>query len=294
MATILEIRENALCVISAKKSGNKVLVKNTFKIHSATSFIDKGKFAITEENIKSIKEAFSRYHITDRKLDIVVNYRSGITRDLVVPKMDLRKTRLIIENEMSNIYNLNKNYVIDYRDLHSSRKRTDGKLHVLVTALSQDFISSLEYGLSQCKLKIKSIDLSQASFLKFVETYKVIEKELPTIVVELGETYVRSYLFDTHELKLMRTIYFYEEENFSTVMERLYQVVDLLDQAYFGETGRSVKELIVLGSDLYVPQIQQHYRAQEDFQVKIMDASLFAKGKKHAATEYLSSLGVLV
>lgn len=294
MATILEIRENALCVISARKSGNKVLVKNTFKIHSATSFIDKGKFAITEENIKSIKEAFNRYHITDRKLDIVVNYRSGITRDLVVPKMDLRKTRLIIENEMSNIYNLNKNYVIDYRDLHSSRKRTDGKLHVLVTALSQDFISSLEYGLSQCKLKIKSIDLSQSSFLKFVETYKVIEKELPTIVVELGETYVRSYLFDTHELKLMRTIYFYEEENFSTVMERLYQVVDLLDQAYFGETGRSVKELIVLGSDLYVPQIQQHYRSQEDFQVKIMDASLFAKGKKHAATEYLSSLGVLV
>lgn len=294
MATILEIRENALCVISARKSGNKVLVKNTFKIHSATSFIDKGKFAITEANIKSIKEAFNRYHITDRKLDVVVNYRSGITRDLVVPKMDLRKTRLIIENEMSNIYNLNKNYVIDYRDLHSSRKRTDGKLHVLVTALSQDFISSLEYGLSQCKLKIKSIDLSQSSFLKFVETYKVIEKELPTIVVELGETYVRSYLFDTHELKLMRTIYFYEEENFSTVMERLYQVVDLLDQAYFGETGRSVKELIVLGSDLYVPQIQQHYRSQEDFQVKIMDASLFAKGKKHAATEYLSSLGVLV
>lgn len=294
MATILEIREYDLCIISAKKSGSKVLVKNTFKINSSTPFIEKGKFSMSEENIKRILDSLKRNHISDRKFHVVVNYRTGITRDLLVPKMDLRKTKLIIENEMSNIYNLNKNYVIDYRHLFSGRKRIDNKIHVLVTALSHDFISSLEYGLNQCKLKIRSIDLSQSSFLKFVEAYKVVKNELPTIVVELGETYVRSYLFDTQELKMMRTIYFYDEENFETIMERLYQVVDLLDQAYFGETGRSVKELVVLGSDLYVPQIKQHYRYQDDLNVKIMDAGVFAKGKKHAATEYLSSLGVLV
>lgn len=294
MATILEIRENTLCIINARKSGSKIYVRDTFKIYSSTSFIDKGKFSVTEENIKTIKEALKRFHIVGRHVDVVVNYRTGITRDLLIPKMDARKTRMIIENEMSSIYNLNKNYVIDYRHLHSSKRRMDRKNHVLVTALSYDFIASLEYGLSQCKLKIKSIDLSQASFVKFVETYNVIETELPTVVVELGESYIRSYLFDIKELKLMRTIYFYEEENFDTVMDRLYQVVDLLDQAYFGETGRSVKQLVVLGSDLYVPRILTHYRSQEEMDVKVMDADHFAKGKKHAATEYLSSLGVLV
>ncbi len=294
MATILEIRENALCIIVAKKSGKKILVKDTFRIHSETPFIEKGLFIMTEKNISEIKTAMKKHHITDRKLDVVVNYRTGITRDLFVPKLDKRKTKLVIENEMSNIYNLNKSYIIDYRMLKSHEVRADKKIHVLATALSYDFIRSLEVGLGSCKLRINSLDLAQSSFLKFVEAYDFVESQSPTIVVELGNTYIRSYLFDLKELKIMRTIYFFEEEPFSAIMNRLFQVVDLMDQSYYGETSRNVKHMVVLGSDLYVPRILSHYRTQDDLKVTIVDSKNFAKGRKHASTEYLSSLGVLV
>lgn len=293
MATILEIRENALCIIVARKSGKKILVKDTFKLHSETPFVDKGLFVMTEKNINDFKKLLKKYHIIDRKFDVVVNYRTGITRDLYVPKLDKRKMKLVIENEMSNIYNLNKDYIIDYRMLKSNEVRADKKIHVLATALSYDFIRSLEMGLNNCKLKIKSLDLAQSSFLKFVESFDFVESVYPTIVVELGNTYIRSYLFDVKELKIMRTIYFFEEEPFSAIMNRLFQVVDLMDQSYSGETSRGVKNIVVLGSDLYVPRILSHYKTQDDIKVTIVDCKNFAKGRKHASTEYLSSLGVL-
>lgn len=294
MAIILEIREHSICIIQARKAGAKVYVKNTYLIQSPNAIIDKGLIVFGAENEAIIHEYFKKNKIHNKSIDVVINDRLGITRDLFVPKTDPKKTTLIVENEMANIYNLERDHVIDYRGLKSKSKDKKAPNHVLVTAVSHGLVESLERQLRSMKLKIRSIDLAQSSFLKLVESYSFVKTDNPAVVVELGSSYVRSYLFDEKELKLMRTIYFYAQEPFKVVMDRLFQVIDMMEQSYFGKTKRNITDIVVLGSDLYVPRILQHYADNDDLNVTIIGSDIFAKGRKHAASEYLASLGVLL
>lgn len=294
MAIVLEVREHSLCFLDGKKSGTKVFVKDTFQIDSETSLIEKGIFKMSDSFKDKVLETLKNRKVKKMNVHVIVNYRIGITKELVIPKADSRKTELMVTNEMSNIFNLKKDFLIDYRNMKSLKKRTDRKQTVLATAIPTDFVMSLDRALKEINIKILSLDLAQSSFLKFVETHQFVDQPVPTIIVDLGANYIRSYLYDEYEMKLMRSFYTFEEESFKDVMDRLIKVIDLLEQSYYGQTGRTTRNIYVLGSDMYVPNIKDHYSDNPSLNIFAIHSEEFAKGRKHAATEYVCSLGALL
>lgn len=294
MECVVEIREHALLFLIGKYSRGKFDVSNKFRIDSEEPLIVKGDFIFNTQLLEEVKKQLKSKKLKMRKVKVIVNHRSIVTRDLIVPYVDKRKMSLIIENEMYNIYHLSRDYLVDYRTIEEQKKgRKVKQVQVIASAISSKFIQSLELFFDKNRMNIVSIETAASSIMNLIEKQKMIKNPEPSVVVELNSSYIRSFIYDNYAFQIARTVYI-QEETSEVAVDRLVQVLDILNQSYSGKTGKNLKHVMLIGKVEYLPLLQSHYTGESQLEINLINLNHFLVRKQPELMEYASCLGVVL
>lgn len=247
MACIVEIRDQELYVMVAFNSRKKTSVHRAFRIYLAEPLFKDNQVVITESLIKQIKRSFEKYDIRDKKIKLVVNHRLALTKDIIVPKTDTKKMGFLVENEMINLFNLTKDFIVDYTILNEVENEGVTQVKTLTCALRKSTIAGLEDLFSVLNMKIQSIDVAPVSYMTFLYKTEVIDTHDPLIVIDASSSYIRYYLFHERKFVLMRTLYIHVEDDHTAISKRVLHVLELMSQTQRSMTGKPVEKVKLLG-----------------------------------------------
>lgn len=247
MACIVEIRDQELYVMVAFKSRGKTSVSRAFRIYLTEPIFENNEVMITDALINQIRTTFEYHNIKDTRVKLVINHRLALTRDITVPKTDKKKMSFLVENEMTSLFNLTKDFIVDYTVLNEVEKDGATQVKALTCALRKSTISGLEDLFSAVGMRIDSIDVAQVTFMNFLYQTNVIDTNEPIIIVDASSSYIRYYLFYERKFILMRTLYIHIDDDHSEISKRVLHVLELMAQSQVSITGKPVEKVKLLG-----------------------------------------------
>ncbi len=247
MACVVEIRDQELYVMKALKSKGKMGVHRAFRIYLAEPLFKDREVVITDTVVDQIKRSFETHNIRDSKVKLVINHRVALTKDLTVPKTDKKKMAFLVENEMINLFNLTKDFIVDYTILNEVETEGVTQVKALSCALRKSTIAGLEDLFSAVGKRIDTIDVAPVSFMNFLYKTDIIDTFEPVIVIDASSSYIRYYLFYEKKFVLMRTLYIHVEDDHSVISKRVLHVLELMSQSQLSITGKPVEKVKLLG-----------------------------------------------
>lgn len=247
MACIIEVRDQELYIFKGKRNKGIMNVSKHFRIYLAQPLFDGDRVIYNDALVEQVREILNKNGVKDRYITLVLNDRIALTKDLIVPKTDKKKLDLIITNEMVALYNLSREFIVDYRVIKDSLSKTDTQIKVLASAVRRNTIAGLEMFFKELGMKIQSIDTAPSTYLKFIDNIELIESNEPTVVVDASSSYLRYYLYNNKEFMLMRTLYIDIEDEASQISTRAIHVLELLAQSQIGLTGKPIGQIKILG-----------------------------------------------
>ncbi len=247
MACVIEVRDQELYVMVAHNSRGKTNVSRAFRIYLSDSLFKNNEIVITDALINQIKNTFENHNIRENKVQLVINHRLALIKDIVIPKTDKKKMGFLVENEMTSLFNLTKDFVVDYTILNEVEVEGVTQVKTLACALRKSAISGLEDLFSALGMKIQSIDVAQVSFMRFMHRSNIIDSEEPIIVIDASSSYIRYYLYYEKKFVLMRTLYIHIDDDHNVISKRVLHVLELMSQSQLSITGKPVSKVKLLG-----------------------------------------------
>ena len=247
MACVVEIRDQELYVLVSYKSKGKTNVSRAFRIYLAEPLFKDNEMVLSQSLINQIKTTFTQHGIKENKVKIVVNHRVALTKDIVVPKTDKKKLSFMIENEMTNLFNLTRDFIVDYTLINEFEEEGITKVHALTCAIRKSTIAGLEDLFSHLGMRIESIDIAPVTFMNFLYKTEVIDSDDPIIMIDASSSYIRYYLFHERKFVLMRTLYIHIDDDHNAISKRVLHVLELMSQSQVSITGKPVERVKLLG-----------------------------------------------
>lgn len=247
MACVIEIRDQELYVMVANKSKGKISVSRAFRVYLSDSLFKNNEVVFTESVINQISSAFENHKIKDTKVQVVINHRIALTKDIIVPKTDNKKLGLIVENEMVSLFNLTKDFIVDYTVLDEVSQDGIQKIRTLTCAIRRSTLKGLENLFDALGMKITSIDVANVSFMNFVHKTNVVDTKESMIIIDASSSYIRYYLFNDKKFVLMRTLYIHVDDDHIAISKRVLHVLELMSQSQLKDTGKPVGRVKLLG-----------------------------------------------
>jgi Tfp pilus assembly PilM family ATPase len=125
MALSLEIRSGFVYMVESKsksKSG-PISISKTLFFEFPESWIDNQGVREVDEFGTLLLEHLTKNNIKEKDCILCINNASIIYRELIIPKIDDKKTPFIVRSEMTNALNLTPDYIMDFIVLEEIRKR---------------------------------------------------------------------------------------------------------------------------------------------------------------------------
>lgn len=247
MACVMELREQEIYVLTGKKRAGNVKVSRAFRIHLFEPLFINNEINLNESLISFVYDKLQEENIKDRKVHLVVNHRSILSKNFLIPKTDRKKQNFIVENEMTALFNLTKEFVVDYRILGEGEYEGVTQSHCLSSAMRKSTIEGLEKFFEGLDMKISSIESSSSSFLNFMSTMQFNNHVDPFICVDASTSYIRFYIFNGDDFVMMRSLHIHVDDDYDLVSKRVLHLIELLDQSQSSITHKRVNHVYLVG-----------------------------------------------
>lgn len=247
MACVVEIRDREIYVLVGTGSAKKLKVSQSLRIFLNDSMFTNHDVNFDAEMISHIKQKLDEHNINFKKIDLVINHRVILTKELTVPKTDRKKLDFMVTNEMIGMFNLTRDYIVDYTVLGETEFEGNKRVHCLTSAMRKSTIEGLELFFEELGMKINSIQSTSNSFLNFVSKLELVNVYEPVIVVDASSSYIRYYLFNHGHFMFMRSIYIHVDDDPQTITKRVYHVLELMNQSQAGDSGKPISRVLLFG-----------------------------------------------
>lgn len=294
MKCVVEIRDKELYILVGKKTRKGIDVSKAFRIFLTDSFITHEGVQSSPELIEKIKGILKEQKVKSRHIDVVLNHRVALTKEFVLPKVDAKKLDLLATNEMIALFNLSPDYVVDYRVLEMIQEEGVQKYRILASALRLELIQELEHFFKQLKMKIDCISTAVSSFLNFVMSSGILDRDEPIVIIDASTSYLRYYLFVEKRFSIVRSVYIKEHDDMENISKRAEHLLDLMSQSQsqFNKNGTSIKTVKILG--LKERFAVMRHETGENYHFQVADMSSILRDKSERLLDYGNSLGMLI
>jgi len=199
---------------------------------------------------------------------------------------------------MMEVLNLTPEYIMDYVVLEEvADEEGAAKVRLLaVASLSKAIASYIEVA-KKMKLKLIGIDTSTNAVLKFVEASRELTSKDQMILVDIGNTHLRLYLFENGKYVLSRNAKLLPtgasgDYDVSIIVE---DHINKMIQFSYTRINKDGEKIVVLaGNRDLVNNLKA--RVEEDLLVKcdVLMRPDFLKGTADFSSEYINVIGSLI
>lgn len=264
MALSLEIRSGSVYMVETKsktKSGPINITKTIF-FEFPDSWIDNQGIRDIDEFSALLSEHLNKNNIKEKDCILSINNASIIYRELIVPKLDDKKTPFIVRSEMMNALNLTPDYIMDYIVLEEIRKEKEEdstQLRVLAVAMLEAAIQSYLNAFKKAKRNVVAIDSATNAIIKLANEARVFVDDDPVILVDVGNAYLRLYLFENGMYVLSRNarLVSYSEGDKESVIPIVEDNINKMIQFSYTRSKKAIKKIVLMGMDEILPDIQK-------------------------------------
>jgi type IV pilus assembly protein PilM len=262
MALSLEIRSGFVYLVESKsksKSG-PVNISKTLFFEFPESWIDNQGVREIDEFSSLLVEHLTKNNIKEKDCILCINNSSIIYRELIIPKIDDKKTPFIVRSEMMNALNLTPDYIMDFIVLEEIRKEEEAQqLRVLAVAMLESAIESYLNAFKKAKRNVVAIDSATNAIIKLANESKVFTDDDPVILVDVGNSYLRLYLFENGMYVLSRNarLVSYSEGDKESVIPIVEDNINKMIQFSYTRSKKAIKKIVLMGMDEVLPEIQK-------------------------------------
>jgi type IV pilus assembly protein PilM len=262
MALSLEIRSGFVYLVESKsksKSG-PVNISKTLFFEFPESWIDNQGVREIDEFGSLLADHLTKNNIKDKDCILCINNSSIIYRELMIPKIDDKKTPFIVRSEMMNALNLTPDYIMDFIVLEEIRKEEEtSQLRVLAVAMLESAIESYLNAFKKAKRNVVAIDSATNAIIKLANESKVFTDDDPVILVDVGNSYLRLYLFENGMYVLSRNarLVSYSEGDKDSVIPIVEDNINKMIQFSYTRSKKAIKKIVLMGMDEILPEIQK-------------------------------------
>ena len=200
---------------------------------------------------------------------LTLNNSSVIYRELYLPRIEAKRLALIVRSEMMEVLNLTPDYIMDFVVLDESVS-DEGKPMVRVLAVASPSLAIRSYLelIKQTKLRLKCIDTATNSVLKFVELTPELRSLEQFILVDIGTSQLRLYLFDEGKYVLTRNTRLTMIGQ-ATDTDAVYFIEDhinkMIQYSYTRGNKSGIKKIVLAGNEEFMESLCS--RVEEDLLV---------------------------
>jgi type IV pilus assembly protein PilM len=262
MALSLEIRSGFVYMVESKsksKSG-PISISKTLFFEFPESWIDNQGVREIDEFGSLLAQHLTKNNIREKDCILCINNASIIYRELIIPKIDDKKTPFIVRSEMMNALNLTPDYIMDFIVLEEIQREDEAtQLRVLAVAMLESAIESYLQAFKKAKCNIVAIDSATNSIIKLANESKVFTDDDPVIIVDVGNSYLRLYLFENGMYVLSRNarLVSYSEGDKESVIPIVEDNINKMIQFSYTRSKKAVKKIVLMGVDEILPDIQK-------------------------------------
>lgn len=294
MACIIEVRDQELYVFVGSGTKKNLKASKFFRIYLSDPLFVNNEVVFTDSLVNQVRSILDKNGVKSKRVDVVINHRVTLTKDLVLPKTDKKKLAFMVSNEMTSLFNLTREFVVDYRVMGTTDDEGVSKYHVLASAIRKQTVFGLELFFKDLGMKIISMQPAVSSFLQIVESYNLVDSYDPTIIIDASRSYIRYYLFNKTEFILLRSQYIGVDDPSEFVSERIVQILELLSQSQFGITGKAVANVKMVGFDKRFAMIASLVEKNMGIVPTHIELERYTHIASTEILDFVNSVGVLV
>ena len=262
MALSLEIRSGFVYLVESKSKSKTgpVNISKTLFFEFPDSWIDNQGIREIDEFGSLLNEHLTKNNIKDKDCILCINNATIIYRELLVPKIDDKKTPFIVRSEMMNALNLTPDYIMDFIVLEEIRKEDEAsQLRVLAVAMLESAIESYLQAFKKAKRNVVAIDSATNAIIKLANEAKVFTDDDPVILVDVGNNYLRLYLFENGMYVLSRNarLVSYSEGDNDSVIPIVEDNINKMIQFSYTRSKNANKKIVLMGVHEILPDIQK-------------------------------------
>ena len=294
MACVIEVRDQELYVFVGSNSRRSIKANKFFRIYLSEPLFVNNEVVFNDSLVNQVRAILNKNGVKEKRVDVVINHRVTLTKDLVLPKTDRKKLSFMVSNEMTSMFNLTKEFVVDYRVLGTTDDEGVSKYRVLASAIRKQTVFGLELFFGDLGMKIKSMQPATSSFLQLVGGLNLLDTMDPMIIVDASRSYIRYYLFNKAEFILLRSQYIGVDDASEFVSQRVVQILELLIQSQFGITGKAIKGVQLVGFDKRFGMLSGLIEKNMGIVPSPVDLSRFLNTADSEILDFVNSMGVLL
>lgn len=187
MKISVDIGAQTISVAQGIQQGNKVHVKNTFKVKTPPFSVKDGELLNVELLCDVLKHAFINNKVKGSSISIGINSTSIITREMIIPKTSPKQALKLVSNEMFQARNITTQYVVDYQTIDTIKEGKSVRYKVLAVAVPQNIVEGYVKLCNTLGFRKEYIDIEfNAIYKTFAIQPSIVAKEKPIIIANIG------------------------------------------------------------------------------------------------------------
>ncbi|MEY7999867.1 hypothetical protein AB8U03_06610 [Clostridium sp. Mt-5] len=239
---IFSFKENYACAAVVSKTIKGVNIKKVCRIMKKGEAISGGQPYADEYNLNKIKDIREEFKLKNKKISIILNWDSIITRIIETPVMGKKELKSFIDNNIEEYFAVNINeYCFDYEIISLDKKH---KMWVMLVVAPMVKIKQVLEFIKCCGLKADSIGI----YPEYISNLFLDEFDSSAAVVDVNGNKSTLTILDEEKIFIYSNIssedYRKDERNFTEVMENLDYFLNFYSTRHF---GKNVEKIYMLG-----------------------------------------------
>ena len=290
MELVVEIRESHLNFVYGERNrSGQIKIKDSFSVPFIEAYAP--TFGRTLDHIEishmnaTILSELKKRNIKEKKINLIINNRIGLTKQIELPRVNRKKTLKLVRIELILELNINRDFLAGYMELSPSIENP-GMRRVLALAIRTSMLETVEVWLMNLGFKLKSIESGSTSMLSILEDLNCITNEEPNIVVDLTRDYTRLYLFNEQRFLLLRSVY--PSDKNKDQVARVTNLINLMSSSLYRKTGKFVEKIILLGDQIEIRKLVDDVENVLDYEIVKFDPKSLITGDTENITIYIN------
>lgn len=296
MALSIEIRNNEVYLIDSKVTKSKVSIRKTHMFPFDPEYLDQTGIINKENFSLLLNQHLEEQGIKEKSCTICLNNSSIIYRELFIPKVDDKKLHLLVRSEMMSVLNLTPDYIMDFIVLEEVVKDEDPMYRVLAVAVIDKAIESYLETMKMAGLKVDIIDSATNAMIKLLDYAEVTNTSHQLIVADVGNGYVRLYLFDDGLYVLSRNIKLpdIDDSNHESLLVTVEDNISKMVQFSYTRNNKGISNIILVGHDKLLQKLKANVTESLGITSDVFSDLLQQQSIEGFQNTYVNTLGVLL
>lgn len=293
MELVVEIRESHLNFVYGERNRAGIIkIKENFSvpfIESYASTLGRELNPIEMQTMNmTIRDELKKRNIKEKKINVIINNRVGLTKQIEIPKVNRKKTMKLVRNELILELNINRDFIADYMELSPSKQNPDMR-RVLALAVRTSMLEGVELWLMDLGFKIKSIESGSTSMLSILDDLNCVSTDDPMIVIDLTRDYTRLFLFNEQRFLVLRSVY--PTARINDKIGRIANLINLMSSSLYKNQGVIVEKIMLLGDKIEIDKLVGDIEVSLDYDFIQFDPESKVLGGQIDIISYVNCLG---